>query len=416
MLKYKIEGGVILKINRNILLIVAILLLIAIFSTVIIIHNINKLDEPDEVAIGKLYNNNAHILQYGDYIYYQSVNSNAIMRVPVDSTSLSEDVELVYSRANTAFDPRMHIYNNFLYFSYNGDTYIYDLEFKEYKFFCNGSLEYITDTEAICLYNGCLYSGVIYQDSPLIKSYNKLTDSVFTRMYEDNEMIYYSSPTNRNTIVLVGFNKADYTITYFYELEKQYEGEYYNIAQVIANDEYIYMLVSITDKDNTKISSYIIRLEKESLVATKTSSLSELESPSFFQKENSNDLYFSLNGNFYVWKHDNNTYEEYQQEPDTSILHCYNFKFNDRLLSVYLNDNKVGEISLDIEGTDIKCSLDEIIMVDKYVYATLNLSKEIVNAFSGDLFEDGNEPLIHTTNKKVLLRINMTENKIEVMP
>lgn len=413
-----------MNLNVKKLRIIAIFLAIALISIFAVISIRSRAMFVDNTPkdYGTILNNNSHIIQYGDNLYYQNeyTDQSGEYKSKLTKLSLKDEVlnpvNLIDFGRESINDNNMFLYDNKIYIVYSGNTYQYDIENNTFSLFCQGILQYFNGESLVFLYSNDLYSAHYKKNTNSIYGINRLTNGNLKRLCEDDKNVYYVSPGHKNNLLIVALDKENFSLTTL----SQGESSQNEVIQAITSKNFLYC--SIKDEND---ELHILKINLETL-SKEVMRLKGYDSVYLFINDNSDKLYFygimSGDNDEKLYTIADDKIKETNEEVRADILKNYSARCDSGMICLYNKGKELGKFSNPI-GNDTFLTVEYAYAIKDYLYYMINIKEENNNStedegerISNFEYESINGMMIESKahkNQKILVRVHKDGGEVQ---
>lgn len=352
--------------------------------------SIKKPNEKKENKEVKIINNNAKVIHYDGNIYYLN-NSKfngkydyAISSLPINFDENNIKPTLIEKFSNVKVDTDLYLYNNDIYYYYLKNTYRYNLETKENKLFCEGHLQYINGNKYVSLYDGSLFEGECYDNTYTTKSIKQLTMSALTKVHEDDERIYYISPSDNGNTLLFAAKKEDFTLMLLDKVDAYTK----SIEEVTSTEKYVFSLIINEEKyELTRISKETLEKNTYPLEGYNDISL-HVETD---DKNTNNNLYLYADDGetkILVLEDASSEVKEYEDELKEDDFRNYSVAKINEYICLFKNEKELTRI-INPLGEKSDVYLNYVLKIEDKLYYEVSINNEnYLHNESGDVVNE----------------------------
>lgn len=401
-----------MKLNLKQLKLIAIVLtIILIVIFVVLGRQVSKNNKKDNVKYSNdILNNWSHIVQYDGMIYYQNEYTKAsgdfqsnISRISANDKNISI-TDVIDFKKTAISDHGMFFYNNMMYIIYADNTYQYDLEKNDMKFFCQGELQYFDGKKVIFLYANDIYSADYSKTLNAINNINQISSANMKKMSEDDNYIYYTTPGHKNNTLIVALTKKEFAlITLSDELSK-----YDEVLQIVPTKNYIFCVANDIDGE-----SYVLKINMKDGRKERIS-LNEYQNVYMFMNEDNDTPWFYANVSgdtekIYIIKNDE--IEEAHDDVKVDIQRNYNLKDINGIIHLYNNEKDVGQIENPVKNTNT-ITIDYAYNIGDYLYYKFDIGNVTYDDEEDIESTSSNEEYIYVP---MLVRVSEKDGEVQVL-
>lgn len=357
-----------MKLNlKQLKLIASVLTIILIAIFVVLGSQVSKNNKKENDSYSNdILNNWSHIVQYNGMIYYQNEYTNKsgefqsnISRISAKDKNITI-TDVIDFKKTAISNHNMFFYNNMIYIVYADNTYQYDLEKNDMKFFCQGELQYFDGKKVVFLYANDIYSADYSKTLNAINNVNQISSANMKKMSEDDNYIYYTTPGHKNNTLIVALTKNEFAlVTLSDELSK-----YDEVLQIVPTKNYVYCVATDIDGEN-----YVLKINMKDGKKEKIN-LNEYQNIYMFMNEDNDTPWFYANMSgdtekMYIIKNDK--IEETHDEVKTDIQRNYDLKDINGVIHLYNKGKDVGQIENPVKDTNM-ITIDYAYNIGDYLY------------------------------------------------
>ena len=415
--------------------IIAVFLVIVLVAVLVVVAKKTRLPSEDNTRknYGAILNNNSHLIQYGDTLYYQNeyTNQNGEYKSKLTKLSLKDDelspVNLIDFDRESITDNNMLLYDNMIYIVYSSDTYQYDIDNNVFKMFCQGNLQYFDGNRLVFLYLNDLYSANYNETTNAIYNIERLTVGNMKRLCEDDDNIYYVSPGHKNNLLIVALDKKDFSVITL----SQGESSQNEVTQAVVSKNFLYCNVKDENEEIHVLKINLKTLERQVIL------LKDYSSVHLFINDSSDKLYFyGINEDVkdettgdrsegkekvYVIDEDK-ILEKDAEDVKVDIFKNYTAYCSSNIIYLYNKGKLVGTLNYPISGK-VSLTVKYAYTIDEYLYYMISIEKTTNDntksedeRLSNSEYESINGTASETngyTNEKILVRVNKDSEEVQ---
>ncbi len=415
--------------------IIAVFLIIVLVAVLVVVAKKTRLPSEDNTRknYGAILNNNSHLIQYGDTLYYQNeyTNQNGEYKSKLTKLSLKDDelspVNLIDFDRESITDNNMLLYDNMIYIVYSSDTYQYDIDNNVFKMFCQGSLQYFDGNRLVFLYLNDLYSANYNGTTNAIYNIERLTVGNMKRLCEDDDNIYYVSPGHKNNLLIVALDKKDFSVITL----SQGESSQNEVTQAVVSKNFLYCNVKDGNEEIHVLKINLKTLERQVIL------LKDYSSVHLFINDSSDKLYFyginedvtdettgdRSDGKEKVYViDDDKILEKDAEDVKVDIFKNYTAYYSSNIIYLYNKGKLVGTLNYPISGK-VSLTVKYAYTIDEYLYYMISIEKTTNDntksedeRLSNSEYESINGTASETNgyvNEKILVRVNKDSEEVQ---
>lgn len=415
--------------------IIAVFLVIVLVAVLVVVAKKTRLPSEDNTRknYGAILNNNSHLIQYGDTLYYQNeyTNQNGEYKSKLTKLSLKDDelspVNLIDFDRESITDNNMLLYDNMIYIVYSSDTYQYDIDNNVFKMFCQGNLQYFDGNRLVFLYLNDLYSANYNETTNAIYNIERLTVGNMKRLCEDDDNIYYVSPGHKNNLLIVALDKKDFSVITL----SQGESSQNEVTQAVVSKNFLYCNVKDENEEIHVLKINLKTLERQVIL------LKDYSSVHLFINDSSDKLYFyginedvtdETTGDRSEGKEkvyvidDDKILEKDAEDVKADIFKNYTAYYSSNIIYLYNKGKLVGTLNYPISGK-VSLTVKYAYTIDEYLYYMISIEKTTNDntksedeRLSNSEYESINGTASETngyTNEKILVRVNKDSEEVQ---
>ena len=415
--------------------IIAVFLVIVLVAVLVVVAKKTRLPSEDNTRknYGAILNNNSHLIQYGDTLYYQNeyTNQNGEYKSKLTKLSLKDDelspVNLIDFDRESITDNNMLLYDNMIYIVYSSDTYQYDIDNNVFKMFCQGNLQYFDGNRLVFLYLNDLYSANYNETTNAIYNIERLTVGNMKRLCEDDDNIYYVSPGHKNNLLIVALDKKDFSVITL----SQGESSQNEVTQAVVSKNFLYCNVKDENEEIHVLKINLKTLERQVIL------LKDYSSVHLFINDSSDKLYFyginedvtdETTGDRSEGKEkvyvidDDKILEKDAEDVKADIFKNYTAYYNSNIIYLYNKGKLVGTLNYPISGK-VSLTVKYAYTIDEYLYYMISIEKTTNDntksedeRLSNSEYESINgtaSEINGYVNEKILVRVNKDSEEVQ---
>lgn len=415
--------------------IIAVFLVMVLVAVLVVVAKKTRLPSEDNTRknYGAILNNNSHLIQYGDTLYYQNeyTNQNGEYKSKLTKLSLKDDelspVNLIDFDRESITDNNMLLYDNMIYIVYSSDTYQYDIDNNVFKMFCQGNLQYFDGNRLVFLYLNDLYSANYNETTNAIYNIERLTVGNMKRLCEDDDNIYYVSPGHKNNLLIVALDKKDFSVITL----SQGESSQNEVTQAVVSKNFLYCNVKDENEEIHVLKINLKTLERQVIL------LKDYSSVHLFINDSSDKLYFyginedvtdETTGDRSEGKEkvyvidDDKILEKDAEDVKADIFKNYTAYYSSNIIYLYNKGKLVGTLNYPISGK-VSLTVKYAYTIDEYLYYMISIEKTTNDntksedeRLSNSEYESINGTASETngyTNEKILVRVNKDSEEVQ---
>lgn len=415
--------------------IIAVFLVIVLVAVLVVVAKKTRLPSEDNTRknYGAILNNNSHLIQYGDTLYYQNeyTNQNGEYKSKLTKLSLKDDelspVNLIDFDRESITDNNMLLYDNMIYIVYSSDTYQYDIDNNVFKMFCQGNLQYFDGNRLVFLYLNDLYSANYNETTNAIYNIERLTVGNMKRLCEDDDNIYYVSPGHKNNLLIVALDKKDFSVITL----SQGESSQNEVTQAVVSKNFLYCNVKDENEEIHVLKINLKTLERQVIL------LKDYSSVHLFINDSSDKLYFyginedvtdETTGDRSEGKEkvyvidDDKILEKDAEDVKADIFKNYTAYYSSNIIYLYNKGKLVGTLNYPISGK-VSLTVKYAYTIDEYLYYMISIEKTTNDntksedeRLSNSEYESINGTASETNgyvNEKILVRVNKDSEEVQ---